>query len=105
LLESVLVLVSVLVSLVLAVPLVKSVLIAATFDEIVVSCSSELKVASWVMNWVLSVGFVGSWFCNCVTSSWRKASSPRLLLEFELEVEVAVVFDVDDVPDVPSTAI
>src|SRR6185369_10009520 len=36
----------------------------------------ELNVASCAMNSVFDCGLVGSWFCNCTTSSFRKASLP-----------------------------
>src|SRR5262245_47065447 len=42
-----------------------------------VSCSSELNVASCAMNSVFDCGLVGSWFCSWITSSFRNASLPR----------------------------
>ena len=48
-----------------------------------VSCSSELNVASCAMNSVFDCGLVGSWFCSCVTSSFRKASLPSELARVE----------------------
>src|SRR5262245_62169032 len=42
-----------------------------------VSCSSELNVASWAMNSVFDCGLVGSWFWSRTTSSLRNASLPR----------------------------
>src|ERR1019366_5230594 len=39
------------------------------------TCSSSLNWASCETNCVLSVGFRGSWFCNCATSSCRNISS------------------------------
>ena len=39
------------------------------------TCSSSLNWASCETNCVLSVGFRGSWFCSCATSSCRNISS------------------------------
>src|ERR1700738_2097605 len=50
-------------------------LIAVTPVLIFISCSKELNCASSATNCVLSVGFSGSWFFNCVTSSLRKVCS------------------------------
>src|SRR5471032_828955 len=55
----------------------------------------------------LSVGFVGSWFCSCVTSSVRKVfcrsagDCVPVVLELELADEVPDVLDVPDVLEVP----
>ena len=39
-----------------------------------ICCSTLENCTSSVVNWLVSSGLVGSWFCNCVISSLRKSS-------------------------------
>ena len=46
----------------------------------VIVCTS-LSMAVWFMKLDVSTGLVGSWYCNCATSSFKNAcGSSRLLL-------------------------
>src|SRR3954453_22795292 len=53
-----------------------------------VVCSRVENCAIWAMNSLLSVGFIGSWFCIWATNSLRKSSLPR-----DFVVEVCDVVD------------
>ena len=45
-----------------------------------ICCSTlENSTSSWV-NWLVSIGLVGSWFCNCVISIPRKSWKLELRL-------------------------
>src|ERR1035441_4241108 len=55
--------------------LVASVASVSVSPRMAITCSSSLNCASWETNVVLSVGFSGSWFCNCATSNCRNICS------------------------------
>src|SRR6476469_7399969 len=44
-----------------------------------VICSSDENCAIWPMKSLSSIGFIGSWCCSCVTSSFRKSSLPSVV--------------------------
>src|SRR5712691_1900294 len=46
--------------------------------------SSALNCAIWAIICVSSIGFIGSWFCSCAMSSFRKSCLPS----FEVPVVV-----------------
>jgi hypothetical protein len=69
------VLLEVLLEVVAAAAVAASVTSVSVSLRICIICSSELNCASCETNCVLSVGFKGSWFCNCATKSWRNICS------------------------------
>ena len=61
---------------------------------VLICCSTLENCTSSLVNWLLSSGLVGSWFCNCVISRLRK--SPKLddrELSAEVEEDGAAVDD------------
>jgi hypothetical protein len=60
-----------------------------------INCSRLFTWASWVMYWFGSVGCVGSWFCNSLTSNVRK--SLDVIVDESVALLVLVVDVVDDV--------
>ena len=40
---------------------------------VLICCSTLENCTSSLVNWLVSSGLVGSWFCNCVISSLRKS--------------------------------
>jgi hypothetical protein len=42
--------------------------------------STSVNCAVWAMNWLESVGELGSWYLSCATRSWRNASLPSSAL-------------------------
>ncbi len=47
-------------------------IIVVSWLLVLICCSTSLNSTSWLVNWLLSIGLSGSWFCSCVVSSVRK---------------------------------